>query len=80
MASLRLYGDPASREDAQRVLAGFGANIQVENGTPDQELLRRALSQVHNKNADDLLKGTIVVRGRSYIVGADPSRVQSLMY
>jgi hypothetical protein len=80
MACLRLYGDPASREDAQRVLAGFGANVEVESGTPDNDLLRRALGQVHSKNPDEILKGTIIVRGRSYIVGADPARVQSLMY
>jgi hypothetical protein len=80
MACLRLYGDPASRDNTQRVLAGYGANIEVDNGTPDAELLRRALNQVHSKNPDDVLKATIVVRGRSYMLGSDPSRLQSLMY
>jgi hypothetical protein len=80
MACLRLYGDPASRENTQRVLAGYGANIEVENGIPDNELLRRALNQAHAKNPEDLLKNTIVVRGRSYMLGSDPSRLQSLMY
>ncbi|MDQ3022861.1 MAG: hypothetical protein M3R04_00540 [bacterium] len=53
MACLRLYGDPTSRENAERVLAGYGANFEVGSGGPDGELLRRVISKVPNDESVD---------------------------
>jgi hypothetical protein len=101
MASLRLYGDPVSRENAERVLLSYGAAVEAGDGNIDREILRRVASQVRSaKNTSDsqwsakspeefeallarrpdLLGQTLVVRGRSYMLGSDPSRLQSLMY
>lgn len=53
MACLRLYGDPASRENAERVLTGYGANFEVPGGSPDGEILRRVLSHADNEGTVD---------------------------
>ena len=78
MACLRLYGDPAAREMTHRVLAGYGANVEEETGTPDTEVLCRVVNLLERR--PDLHKDALVVRGRSFMLGSDPARLQSLMY